>query len=197
MKTKIPSLSYNAVFKSVIANNKYILGVLVKTILDYYKLNIDITDKELTIKKNELNTDNYKDRQLICDYIIKIDDTREINIEINKSKYIGLTERNLTYSFKIYYEHFNAGDNYHEFNKYTFLQINLNNYPNPNKKTINRFYLIDADDIENKLSNNFSIMNIDIAKCYKLVYNNSNLEAISDLEIFGAILNCEYLEDIT
>ena len=56
--------------------------------------------------------------------------------------------------------------------------------------------MIDADDLENKLSNNFSIMNIDIAKCFKLVYNKNNLEGISDLEIWGAIINCNYLEDI-
>ena len=196
MKTKIPSLSYNAMFKAVIAGNKVILAKLVKAILDYYKIDIDITNKELIIKKNELDIDNYKDRQLICDYIIKIDEFREINIEINRSKYIGLSERNLTYSFKIYYDHFKSGDDYQEFNKYTLLQINFNNYKNPNGKSINRYYMIDADDLKNKLTNNYSIMNIDIETCYNLVYNKSNLEEISDLEVFGAIVACNYLEDI-
>ena len=45
MKTKIPSLSYNALFKAVIANNKYLLSALVKAILDYYKLDIDVINK--------------------------------------------------------------------------------------------------------------------------------------------------------
>lgn len=196
MKTKIPSLSYNAMFKAVIANNKYILSALVKSILDYYNLDIDITNKELIIKNNELNIDNYKDKQLICDYIIKIDDKNEINIEINRSKYLGLSERNLTYSFKIYYEHFNSGDDYHEFNNYKLLQVNFNNYANLNGKSINRYYMIDTDDIENRLSNNFSILNVDIVKCQQIVYNKANLEGISDLEVFGAIISCEYLEDI-
>ena len=196
MKTKIPSLSYNAMFKTVIAGNKVILAKLVKAILDYYKIDIDITNKELIIKKNELDIDNYKDRQLICDYIIKIDEFREINIEINRSKYIGLSERNLTYSFKIYYDHFKSGDDYQEFNKYTLLQINFNNYKNPNGKSINRYYMIDTDDLKNKLTNNYSIMNIDIETCYNLVYNKSNLEEISDLEVFGAIVAYNYLEDI-
>ena len=39
-------------------------------------------------------------------------------------------------------------------------------------------------------------MNIDIAKCYKLVYNCSNLEGISNLEIWGGIMACNYREDI-
>ncbi len=183
-------------FKAVFSNNKYIISKLVESILDYYKIKIDIKGKELIIKNNEIPVDNYQDKQLICDYIIKLDDNTEVNIEINRSKYIGVTERNLTYSFKIYYDHFKSGDTYNNFNKYTFLQVNFNNYCNPNGKNINKFYMIDIDDLKNRLSNSFSIMNIDIASCYKLVYNNDNLEGISDLEIFSSILYCEYLEDI-
>ena len=50
--------------------------------------------------------------------------------------------------------------------------------------------------LTNKLSNNFSIMNIDIEKCKELVYNSSNLEEISDLEKWSGIISCDYLEDI-
>ena len=74
MKTKIPSLSYNAMFKAVISNNKIILSKLVEAILEYWNLNIDIKDKELIIKTNELPLNNFKDKQLICDYIIKLSD---------------------------------------------------------------------------------------------------------------------------
>ncbi len=184
-------------FKAVFSNNKYILSKLVEAILDYYKIDLDIKDKELIIKNNELPLDNYQDKQLICDYIIKIDKNTEINIEVNRSKYIGVTERNLTYSFKIFYDHFKSGDKYDKFNRYTLLQINFNNYSNPNGKNINRYYMIDIDDIENMLSNSYSLMNIDIASCYKLVYNNDNLKEISDLEKWSAIIGCEYLEDIS
>jgi len=197
MKTKIPSMSYNSMFKAVFSNNKVILSKLVQAILEYYKIDIDIKDKELIIRNNELPLDNYMDKQLICDYIIKINDTTDLNIEINRSKYIGLTERNLTYSFKIFYEHFKSGDTYNEFNKYTFLQVNFNNFSNINGKAINRYYMIDIDDITNKLSNNFSIMNIDIEKCFDIVYNNDNLEGISNLEKWSGIIACNYLEDIS
>ena len=196
MKTKIPSLSYDAMFKAVFRDNSYILSKLTQAILDYYGIDINVTGKELIVKKNELSTDNINDRRLICDYIIKIDDNHEINLEINRSIYNGHNERNLTYSFKIYYEHFKTGDDYSEFNKYILLQVNFNNYKNPNNKCINRFYLIDAEDNNNILSNNYSIMNIDIAKCHDIVYNESNLEEISDLITFGAITYSEYLEDI-
>ncbi len=98
-KTKIPSLSYNAMFKAVFSNNKIILSKLVQAILDYYHIDINVKDKELTIRNNELLLNHYRDKQLICDYIIKLDDNTDLNIEINRSKYIGLVERNMTYSF--------------------------------------------------------------------------------------------------
>ena len=196
MKSKIPSLSYNSMFKAVFSNNIVVLSKLVQAILEYYQVDIDIKGKELIIRNNELLLDNYRDKQLICDYIIKLDDNTDLNIEINKSNYIGLTERNMTYSFKIFYEHFKTGDNYKEFHKYTLLQVNFNHFSNYNGKTINRYYIINIDDITNKLSNNFSIMNIDIEKCKELVYNSSNLEEISDLEKWSGIIGCDYLEDI-
>ena len=49
MKHKIPNLSYNAMFKAVFSNNKYLISKLVEAILDYYKINIDIKGKELII----------------------------------------------------------------------------------------------------------------------------------------------------
>ena len=191
-KTKIPSLSYNAMFKAVFSNNKVILSKLVQSILDYYHIDINIKDKELIIRNNELPLDNYLDKQLICDYIIKLDDNTDLNIEINRS----LVERNMTYSFKIFYEHFKTGDKYKDFNKYTLLQVNFNRYANPNHKAINRYYIIDMDDITNKLSNSFSIINIDIDKCRDIVYNTNNLEEVSDLEKWSSIIGCHYLEDI-
>lgn len=109
-KTKIPELVYNAMFKAVFSSNKKVLSKMIKSILDYCQMNIDIQDKDLIIKNNELPLNNYLNKQLICDYIIKLNEHTELNIEINKSFYPGLTERNMTYSFKIYYEHFKFGD---------------------------------------------------------------------------------------
>ena len=197
MKTKIPSLSYNSMFKAVFSNNKVILSKLVQAILEYYKIDIDIKDKELIIRNNELLLDNYRDKQLICDYIIKINDNLDINIEINRFNYVGLVERNLAYSFKIFYGHFKAGDNYKEFNKYNVLQVNFNHFSNYNNKSVNKYYILNLDDFTNKLTSNFSIMSIDIEKCFHLVYNNNNLEEISNLEKWAAIIGCEYLEDIS
>lgn len=57
-KTKIVSLSYNAMFKAVFGNNKYMLSKLVQAILDYFKMDINVMDKELTIVNNELSIKN-------------------------------------------------------------------------------------------------------------------------------------------
>jgi len=196
-KTKIPRLSYNAMFKAVFSNNKVILFKLVQSILEYTKLDIDIRGKELIIKNNELPLKSYKSKQLICDYIIKLDEDLDLNIEINNSYYPGMTQRNMTYSFKIYYEHFKAGDRAVKYNKYNLLQVNFNNFKNPNDRTINMYYMIDRDDINNMLSKNLCIINIDIASCYNLVYNKTKLRDISCLERLAGMLYCEYLEDIS
>lgn len=39
-------------------------------------------------------------------------------------------------------------------------------------------------------------MNIDIEKCFKFVYNNSNLEGISDLEKWAAKITSKSIKDI-
>ena len=196
-KTKILNLSYNAMFKAVFSNNKAILAKLIEAILEYCKMNIDIKGKEIIIKNNELPISNYKDKQLICDYIIKLNETTDLNIEINRYYYPGLIERNMTYSFKIYYQHFNAGDYYKEFEIYNLIQVNFNKFDKYNTKPINIHYLIDIDDSNNILSKSIRIINIDIENCYNLVYNNSKKEEITELEKLSAIMHCEYLEDIS
>ena len=103
----------------------------------------------------------------------------------------------MTYSFKIYYEHFNRGNEYSEFKKYNLIQVNFNKFKNPNNKSINKYYLLDANDSKNFLSKSICIINIDIEECYKLVYNNTKKEEISELEKYAAILYCDYLEDIS
>ena len=195
MKTKILSLSYNAMFKAVFSNNKVILSKLIEAILEHSYINIDIKDKEFIIKNNELPIDNYNDKQLICDYIIKLDNVNDLNIELNRKQYPGVVERNMTYSFKIYYEHFNRENEYSEFKKYNLIQVNFNKFKNPNNKSINKYYLLDANDSKKFLSKSICIINIE--ECYNLVYNNTCKEEISELEKLAAILYCDYLEDIS
>lgn len=163
VKTKIPKLVYNAMFKAVFTDNKVVLARMIESILEYCDINVSIKDKDLVIKSNELSLNNYLDKQFICDYIVKLDEDTELNIEINKATYPGLVQRNMTYSFKIYFDYFKLGDSYKKLSKYTLLQVNFNNYKNPNGKNINRFYMIDTNDINNVLSKNLAIVNVDIA----------------------------------
>ena len=70
-------------------------------------------------------------------------------------------------------------------------------FKNPNKKCINCFYIVDVNDIGNLLTSRFSVLNIDIASCFDLVYNKSELEEILPIHVFGAIMCCNYLEEIS
>lgn len=121
----------------------------------------------------------------------------DLNIEVNRSHYPGLEERNLCYSFKIYCEHFKSGDDYDVFKKYFLVQVNFNNFSNPDKEEIKDFYLLDIKDPKNFLTKNICILNVDIASCRDKFYNKDKLREMSILEKFGAILKAEYLEDIS
>ena len=196
-KIKIVSLSYNCMFKSIFGNNKYMLSKLVQSILDYCELNINVMNKELIMINNELPLNNVNDRQLVCDYRIKIDDNTELNIESNRTHYPGLEERNMCYCFKIYCDHFNAGDDYDKFEKYFLVQVNFNNFSNPENDTIKDFYLLDVKNAKNYLTKNVCFINVDIASCFKKFYNENKLKEMSNLEKFGAMLKTDYLEDIS
>ena len=146
-KRDIVSLSYNAMFKAVFGNNKYMLSKLVQAILDYLELDINVMNKELIIKNNELSLNNAHNKQLVCDYLIKIDSEMELNIEVNKSYYPGLEERNMGYCFKIYGDHFRAGDEYEKFKKFFLVQVNFNNFSNPDNELVKEFYILDIKNL--------------------------------------------------
>lgn len=117
------------------------------------------------------------------------------------------------YCFKIYGDHFNSGDKYAKFKKYCLFQVNFNNYnhdildtdavKNNKEKNdvepdlIREYYLIDVKNHKNYLSKNLCIINVDIAGCFKLVYNEDRLREMSDLEKFGALLKADNLKDIS
>ena len=197
METKVVRLCRNAMFKAVFGSNKYMLSKLVQSILDYLEFDINVMDKELVLKNNELSLSKVHNKQLVCDYFIKINDTTELNIEVNKSYYAGLEERNMGYCFKIYGDHFRSGDEYEKFEKFFLVQVNFNNYSNPDDETIKEFYLLDIKNPKNCLTKNVCFINVDIAQCHKLVYNEDKLKEMSTLERFGAIFFTDVLEDIS
>lgn len=188
---------YNAMFKSVFRKNPNILKKLIELVLEENNINLHLENKTLILQNNELLLDHYKDKQYICDFIINIDKSTDLSIEINRSLYPGLKERNMAYSFNIYYNHFKQGNRYHEFEKYGLIQINFNSFSNPNDKIMNAFYLMDKDSPLNILSKNLLIIHIDVYKCYKSVYNKTNLDEVSKMERLIAILMSTSIKEIS
>ena len=194
---KIPYLMYNAMFKSVFRKNPNILKKLIELVLEENNINLHLENKTLVLKNNELLLDHYKDKQYICDFIINIDKNTDLSIEINRSLYPGLKERNMAYSFNIYYNHFKQGNRYHEFEKYGLIQINFNQFSNPNDKIMNAFYLMDKDNPLNILSKNLLIIHIDVYKCYESVYNKTSLDEVSKMERLIATLMLTSVTEIS
>ena len=194
---KVPYLMYNAMFKSVFRKNPNVLKRLVELVLEENDIHLNLEDKTLTLKNNDLILNHYKDKQYICDFIINIDKYTDLSIEINRTFYPGLMERNMAYSFNIYYNHFKQGNNYNEFEKYGLIQINFNKFSLSDDKIMNAFYLIDKDNPLNILSKNLLIIHIDVYKCYKLVYNKTNLDENSKMEKLVACLASTSLSEIS
>lgn len=193
-KQKIPSLSYNSMFKAVMKNNPEVLKMYVEEILKYCKSQIDLSNKNIKIRENELTLSHHDDKQLICDFILEVDENTEINIELNRTRYIGLEERNVTYCFKIYSEHFKKGDNKKDFKNYHIIQVNFNKFKNINNKRYEEYMLIDSENREYILTESLKILNIDIESCYNFVYNNN--KDVSKLDRLSAMINCDTIEDI-
>ena len=129
-KMIIPSLTYDAMFKAVLDNNSILLDKLVNAIIKHCKLAIT-EDRELELLKNELALHKNSSKKLICDYLIRVNGSMDINLELNRYYYEEQPNRNLDYAFTIYSRHFKSSSNYLEYGKYNIIQINFNNYPNP------------------------------------------------------------------
>lgn len=197
MKTEIPALSYDSMFKAVFNKNNYFLCALIKSITDYYHLDIIVNKDNLILKNVELPIDNKNDKRMVCDFRVAVDKEHEVAIEINRSKKPGLTERNIAYSFKLFTENFRVGDPYSKLRNYMFIQVNFDDFFNEDKELISDLGIANRKNPKFNRFKQFNILKIDIASCLKLVYNKSNLDEISDLVLFGAILHCKYLEDIS
>lgn len=176
-KTKISRLLYNT---KLISNNKVILSKLIQSILEYIKLDIDISDKELLNKE--------------YGYTIKLDEDLNLNIETFEFYHPDTINPDITYGIKICYEQFNSKDNIVD---YDLLLINFNEFKNPFDKTVAKYYLVDSDDEMDDLSDNLCVLNVGVESCFDLVHNKTKLRDISCLERLAGMLYCEYLEDIS
>ena len=190
-KTRIPSMQYDVIFKSVFTNHEDILG---KMISDITGISYELMKDNITLEVNELPISKKNEKVKRCDFIVKIvnDNIIIVNLELNKSNYSSLTVRNLSYIFSLFSSNFMSGEKYRK--DFKVIQINLNCYKDDKSKILTKYSL--KEEIDNiEYCDNLTIYSLNVYKCNELYYNDVR-EVIPKYARWGMFLNCNYLEDI-
>lgn len=185
-------LCNDSVFKEIFSK---VPNALILLVSDVFNLDYDAIKENTKIElASELSKTREKNKTTICDYVVKVGEYFRVNVEINKSYYKGLTERNLLYAGRLLSESIKKGENYSVFPKYRIFQLNINTFRNFNGKTLCKAKLLD-EETGTPLTEAMSLYNLDIEKCYKIYYNKIACEPniSSRLIKWGTIL---YTTDI-
>ena len=172
MKNKIERpifrLCNDTVLKELFSKVPNALLLLISDILD---IDYDVIKTKSTVKlASELNKNKDKNKTTICDFLVKVNDTFYVNVEMNKSFYKGLTERNLLYASRILSNSVIKGTDYSELPKYKVAQLNINCFRNLNGKILAKMMLFDSD-TGIVCTESLFFYNFDIEKCFHLYYN--------------------------
>ena len=176
-------LCHDVIFKGVFLREKELL----------IKMIYDITNITETMQYEEILTgyelEPYKVNGKVnkSDMLIKINDRYFINVELNYKHQKNVLVRNMIQLFRIYGQVLESGMTDNELSLIKVGQLNFNTFSNSNDKVLERvFYTNEEGDV---ISNLLNIWNIDIEKCYKTLYNNSeNKEKLPKVVKWGAII---------
>jgi len=131
----------------------------------------DDLKNNMVILNNELEIENYKDKKMRTDILIKIEKSI-INLEVNKYYYEGLFEKNNAYQNKLVSDQFYARLDYYE--PKTVIQINFDDFNRFNERPIIKFEMADLErglvEDENLVKYHIVLPNL-----RKLLYNKDNL----------------------
>ena len=122
--TLIP-LTYDRAFKKIFEYNIDILRYLLKEIMP-----IPIDDKcKITVLDSELPVENKKESNKIIDIYVVLDGKKYVDIEMNRSKFEYILERNIKYQNKLSSLLLERGEKLNTLKEKQLYQINLNAHP--------------------------------------------------------------------
>ena len=175
----LPLMIVDPVIKKIFKDNPNVLAKLISDIADYnyYELenNIDILSDDILI-----STRNEKAKR--CDFLVKIDNNKYTNIEMNNySSKVDLI-KNLSYVFHIYSSVTKKGNKYK--NELELSQINLDYHAFNMNKSLTKYYLMNNE--KEILTKSLIIYFLNIEKCYKIWYNCSDKDNLSNYIKWGA-----------
>jgi hypothetical protein len=193
--TKIPELIYNAMFEVVFDDS---IEVIVAIINDCYSTNYKVGKDKIEVEKREIPREFIGEKKFTCDYIMVINDYYLYNIEINRTYYNGLFDRNYNYILKLNATRILKGTKYKDLSKYQANQINFNGFRRKGVPGIDIVGMISYVTNEPRYKN-IGILQFDVEFCYDMIYNKDNEEDItkvSRLYRWGAVFKAKTLEEI-
>ena len=176
-------LCHDVIFKGLFLREK---ELLIKMIYDITNITETMQYEEI-ITGYELEPYKVNGKVNKSDMLIKINDRYFINVELNYKHQKNVLVRNMIQLFRICGQVLESGMTDNELSLIKVGQLNFNTFSNSNDKVLERvFYTNEEGDVINNLLN---IWNIDIEKCYKTLYNNSESEEkLPKVVRWGAII---------
>ena len=122
-KKRVIPATFDPVFKSLLTN-KNNRDYLVEIISTITKIPKEVISKDMVISNNELSVEVYDEKKMRTDILVEIE-KNIINLEMNRTYYEGLFEKNSAYHQKLMVEQYKSGE---EYDIKKVIQINFDNF---------------------------------------------------------------------
>ena len=180
-------LTYDIGFKSVFGRSTELMSRLISTITG---INYDLLKDNMILIVNEIPVIKKIEKLKRCDFIVRLGDGGLINLELNRYSNAFSRRKNFSYVTSLYGRRTTKGTNY-ELNL-LLNQININAYNTGDDVSPLEIYELreeKSNKVYYKEDIQFKIFELNIAKCYQLYYNESDLRN-DPIILLGALLYC-------
>ena len=185
---KIAPLYYDRVFKIVFSREKRILIRFLNNILGTNYLE----DAQVSFERPLLSRDK-NGKEFRQDVVIVINEKEYICIELNRRADAYSLNRNLIYIMDLMILGLNKGDSSDIIDNKSVKLLNLNNFSNKGGILLEKAYLVYIA-VNEIATNLFSVYDLDIAKCRKMIYNENRKDNIVRI---GSALTASTIEELS
>ena len=188
--TPIVSLRFDKAFKIIFNKEKRVLLRMLRDVLG-----IEVDDNSTLTIGEELLPPNIFGKMYRLDVRLEMFNSILISIEMNNNtNKVNTTNRNMLYLARNISGYVSENTKDEELENYGSIMLNLNRFRNSNNKELDEIMLLSIHSgiIASKL---FKIYNLDIDKCYKLMYNNDVKK--SKIMRWGSIFRATSIEELS
>ena len=163
-------LTFDRMLKALFENNQDIYKMFISSVV-----HLDLNDIDMEIKNTELPTSNGYEYKKIIDFNVDINKNILLNIELNRTYFNSVKQRNRIYHAKKISMNLKKGDNKDKLKDITNIQLNLNVKDKSNN--LGEDIVVPYSIITNTIYVNNDITYIRYLDYYRnLYYNNKDIE---------------------